>query len=322
MPLTKRALRLPAGPSSVRLARAWVSEILEEINREDLVFAAQLGVSELVTNAILHGQPPVTVGVRGTRERPRIEVTDTTPELPLVRNLADHDPSFEVTTFGRGLALVAMNSERCGWQTDGISKLVWFIPAADADPDVDVAAKFENSSIGPLPAPTGSDDDQEPRRRVSLKNLPLKQFARMRRHQFELRRELGLLALSQHEESALAKRVVAIFDRADAERRAARGVDVLDRAIAEGSGHLDLELEVLPSTFQTMQDILDVLGQTQRTFADSGLLSTWPTGELLELQRWFYGEFVRQGRGEQPRAWSENAHTTSDSAPTPLAEAQ
>ena len=67
---------MPAGPPSVRLARAWVSEILEEIDREDLVFAAQLGVSELVTNAILHGQPPVTVGVRGTRERPRIEVTE------------------------------------------------------------------------------------------------------------------------------------------------------------------------------------------------------------------------------------------------------
>ena len=43
VPLTKRSLVLPASPPSVKLARSWVSKILEEIGREDLVDAAQLG---------------------------------------------------------------------------------------------------------------------------------------------------------------------------------------------------------------------------------------------------------------------------------------
>ena len=82
MTLTKRSLVLPASPPSVKLARSWVSKILEEIGREDLVDAAQLGVSELVTNALIHSQPPLSVRVRGTIDHPRIEVVDSSPVPP------------------------------------------------------------------------------------------------------------------------------------------------------------------------------------------------------------------------------------------------
>ena len=82
MPLTKRSLVLPASPPSVKLARSWVSKILAEIGREDLVDAAQLGVSELVTNALIHSQPPLSVRVRGTVDHPRIEVVDSSPVPP------------------------------------------------------------------------------------------------------------------------------------------------------------------------------------------------------------------------------------------------
>ena len=68
MPLTKRSLVLPASPPSVKLARSWVSKILAEIGREDLVDAAQLGVSELVTNALIHSQPPLSGRVMNPRE--------------------------------------------------------------------------------------------------------------------------------------------------------------------------------------------------------------------------------------------------------------
>ena len=80
--LTKRSLVLPATPPSVKLARSWVSKILEEIGRGDLVDAAQLGVSELVTNALIHSQPPLSVRVRGTIDHPRIEVVDSSPVPP------------------------------------------------------------------------------------------------------------------------------------------------------------------------------------------------------------------------------------------------
>ena len=45
---------------------------------------AELGVSELVTNALLHGEPPIPVRVRGTAEHPRIEVRDSSVEAPIL----------------------------------------------------------------------------------------------------------------------------------------------------------------------------------------------------------------------------------------------
>ena len=55
------ALELVPEPRSVRRARAWVVGELETIGRGDLADAAELGVSELVTNAILHANPPIVV---------------------------------------------------------------------------------------------------------------------------------------------------------------------------------------------------------------------------------------------------------------------
>ena len=55
MPLNLRALPLEPDPESVKEARAWVREVLERLDREDIVETAELGVSELVTNAMEHG---------------------------------------------------------------------------------------------------------------------------------------------------------------------------------------------------------------------------------------------------------------------------
>ena len=74
MPLNREPLPLEPDPQSVKRAREWVGDVLERLGRDDLVDSAELGVSELVTNAILHADPPITVRVRGTRNHPRVEV--------------------------------------------------------------------------------------------------------------------------------------------------------------------------------------------------------------------------------------------------------
>ena len=78
MPLNREPLPLEPDPKSVKRAREWVGDVLERLGRDDLVDAAELGVSELVTNAILHADPPITVRVRGTRNHPRVEVRERT----------------------------------------------------------------------------------------------------------------------------------------------------------------------------------------------------------------------------------------------------
>jgi len=45
----------------VQDARRWVADLCTKIGRPELSECAQLGVSELVTNALLHGEPPINV---------------------------------------------------------------------------------------------------------------------------------------------------------------------------------------------------------------------------------------------------------------------
>ncbi len=82
VPLTKQALPLSASPRAVADARRWVRDICVELGREDLVECAELGVSELTTNAVLHGAEPIAVRVRGTTSHPRIEVIDGSSQPP------------------------------------------------------------------------------------------------------------------------------------------------------------------------------------------------------------------------------------------------
>jgi hypothetical protein len=85
------ALPLEPTPRSVQAARRWVVDVCAHLGRPDLEESAALGVSELVSNALLHAAPPLAVRVGGTRGHPRIEVHDgsRTPPTPPVAPAAD-----------------------------------------------------------------------------------------------------------------------------------------------------------------------------------------------------------------------------------------
>lgn len=312
MPLSKHSLAIPSTPASVKKARSWVSEVLTEIDREDLVFGAQLGVSELVTNAILHAEPPLLLRVRGTREHPRVEVADNSPRPLRVFALPAADDE-DVTTFGRGLMLVAMNSAHWGWDhdLDQSGKTVWFEPTAEMHEDFDLTDAFSSPSVTNPPKVTGPLKNSVV---ITLRSMPAQLFGYLRRYHFELRRELRLLSLSAPDEYPIAIRVTDAFQRADEERRMATGINRLDDAIAQGLESVDLEYTVPPTAPDTMRELLDLFSEVQDTFAEEELLAVTPVGELLDLQRWYFGEFVRQGRGEEPRPWTGEASSRRDSA--------
>ncbi|HEY6533378.1 MAG TPA: ATP-binding protein [Acidimicrobiales bacterium] len=82
--------------------------------------AVPLVVSELVTNAVLHAGSSAQVEVRVANECVRIEVHDSTNDLPTVREPGPY------TVTGRGLMLVDALSDRWGASPTAMGKVVWF----------------------------------------------------------------------------------------------------------------------------------------------------------------------------------------------------
>ena len=305
MPLTRRSLVLPASPPSVKLARTWVSRVLEEIGRDDLVDAAQLGVSELVTNALIHSEPPLSVRVRGTVDHPRIEVVDSSPvppSRPPVAPEPDDVDEFNMTTFGRGLDLVAMMSARWGSDLahDGRGKSVWFEPIDQARSEVHIDGEIFDFDPQDGDSPALGD---ERRIDIVLLGVPATLFGELRRYHFEVRRELRLLAMTAPDDYPLATRCTEVFDQADRERRSATGISQLDQAIAARADRVDLRYSVPASAPSTMATIRDLLDEVYRVFAREHLLALRPPPTLQQLQVWYFSEFERQDAGEAPTRW-------------------
>lgn len=81
---------------------------------------AVLLVSELVTNALMHGTPPVELRVRRTAHGLRVEVRDNAPQQPIIQDTPLDVPG------GQGLRLVDALASRWGWAAAGDGKAVWF----------------------------------------------------------------------------------------------------------------------------------------------------------------------------------------------------
>lgn len=306
MAWSKQTLTLPPTAPSVRQARDWVGEVLTGIGRPELADSARLSVSELVTNALLHALPPMSVHVRGTTDHPRVEVADQSllPPQPRTRPVEiDPDDDLTWSTVGRGLDLVAAYSVAWGADIDpqGAGKVVWFEPSPELREEPASGAVFDlEAAIAEL----GEAEQPVALRPLALLGFPVELFSHLRVHFSELGRELRLLALTNPGRYPLAVRFAETFLRVEHERRQVLGLGSLDRALATGIDALDLHYSIPASASTTMGEIAAMLDEVYDSFADETLLVMQPAPELLALQHWYLGEFVRQGRGEQPSRWT------------------
>ncbi|WP_433447035.1 SpoIIE family protein phosphatase [Streptomyces sp. CA-142005] len=109
---------VPPDPALVPEVRARCRETLLEWGLEETGFATELIVSELVTNAIRYGSPPV--GLRLLHGRCLIcEVSDGSGTSPRLRRAATTDEG------GRGLFLVAQFAQRWGTRYTTHGKVIW-----------------------------------------------------------------------------------------------------------------------------------------------------------------------------------------------------
>ncbi len=122
---TMRETELRPTPAAVADARRLLRELAgDELATTDTAARAELALSELVTNALTHGQPPVELRVSVEPGRITATVTDAGAAPMQLRNAHPDDEH------GRGLAIVASVVTAWGWERPAHGgRVVWFTVA-------------------------------------------------------------------------------------------------------------------------------------------------------------------------------------------------
>ncbi|MFC4120819.1 ATP-binding protein [Nonomuraea zeae] len=117
---------LPAEMGSITVARQIAREALSESGFQGRHEDVLLVVSELVTNALVHGAGPPELRIRGDVARMRIEVGDDGEDLP--------EPREPGPASGWGLHVVRLLCTGWGIESDKDGKVVWCEVAAQLSP--------------------------------------------------------------------------------------------------------------------------------------------------------------------------------------------
>ena len=108
--------------SAVGEVRSALREFLRYRLRGEATDVAELLLSELVTNALIHTRHGAVVTVTAVRARLRVEVRDFVSE----QQPQPYVPNADDGTHGRGLILVQSLADSWGVMTQALGKVVWF----------------------------------------------------------------------------------------------------------------------------------------------------------------------------------------------------
>lgn len=120
MPDFEAQLEIPPVSTGIGEARRFTRDQLKSWGLTTLADNAILMISELVTNAILHGGEGAVLTLMADDLKIRAEVRDSNPAMPVVRNYSD------TATTGRGMVIV--DALAAAWGTFPVTggKVVWF----------------------------------------------------------------------------------------------------------------------------------------------------------------------------------------------------
>ncbi|MET9700977.1 SpoIIE family protein phosphatase [Streptomyces sp. NPDC006529] len=110
---------VPPDPSIVGQARRDATEQLTAWGLDEAAFVTELVVSELVTNAIRYGEPPIQLRLIHEDTSLICEVSDASGTAPHMRRARIFDEG------GRGLLLVAQLAQRWGTRHTPVGKTIW-----------------------------------------------------------------------------------------------------------------------------------------------------------------------------------------------------
>ena len=279
-----------------------VSRGLARAGRDDLTETAELLISEVVTNALVHAGTPIDVAFSVTAGGLRVDVGDGSPHLPLRR-------SYGATAgTGRGLMLLEKMVDDWGVVPSRHGKTVWFSLVAD------------RSQGGPASTGTASAlaDRGDETVAVQLLNVPLLLHAAWTQHAESLLREYLLSRLDSEpgadpvhssadpiQEHAEASDALALLAEHIPAPDLGEDPDRLMGAATEPNvscPRVDVSIPVrsLPH-FHTLNRTLE----EAFAIAESGTFLTAPAQpELRLLRAWICHQIFDQGTGMAPTPWS------------------
>lgn len=264
MDTTAHELALEQGADAVARARKFT---VASLARAPLpaVADAELVVAELVTNAMLHGKPPVTVRLAEHESGVRVEVLDHGPRPPV----RIRDAGQAMT--GRGLALVAALSSTWGvQQLEGNSKVVWAEIPYDGLATTSSSIPFDLDSVL---AGWNEDSEGDGRFSVELGDVPTDLLLEAKSHVDNLVREFLLAATDDGRSrptwlDRLVQSVVQDF--------AVARTQIKEQAVAaagRGSALTHLVLRLPPSAAEAGERYLAALDEADRYARGARLLT-------------------------------------------------
>lgn len=281
-----------------------------ELGMQELVDNCQLGVSELVTNALLHGRSEVQVVIRGTSRGVRVEVTDTSAATPVPKDYGTLAPT------GRGLQLVVEIADDVGVDHHGAAgKTVWF--------ELDQTPRPRRSDVADWAA---AHQPTEAGHEVVLIGVPVELWAAAQPHHDAMLRELLLSSL----EFGVASSLDLGDDLAEAEQAQALLAKAFEAALNASpedgaASDVDVHLSVAPgqlARFFTLQDVLD---EAEKRAAKGELLVLPALPEIVALRDWCCEQVQAQVQGVEPSGWrgshrdvSAGASSGRFAVPTPV----
>lgn len=249
---TVREIRLTPEPAAARIAREAMAELLVSEGFSERLYDGELAISEIVTNAVLHGREPITLRFVVSTTGLRVEVHDASPVSPAFSSLD------QTAVTGRGLLLVSAVADSWGVDPDETGKTVWFA----FDHVQPSAAETEETER--LLASWAESLDVDPARervRVVLTDVDVAQLAESEAHSEGLLRELTLVS----EDSPHHDRAVSIIREAaplDALRLDLR--HQLALALRDHRERLDVMLTVRREDAEQVRDFMHALDEADR----------------------------------------------------------
>ncbi|WP_031185016.1 SpoIIE family protein phosphatase [Streptomyces sp. NRRL F-5635] len=274
--------RFPDRPTSAATARRFVRTALDGA-AADLVGTAELLVSELVTNAVLHARTEVEVGLVRLDGRLRVRVRDRRPGRSLVpRRCSPYAGT------GQGLAMVERLASRYGADGGDAGKTVWFELWHASPPP---PSSGWETAVPPWPAD----------RTVTLVDVPTALETTCRQHRHAVLRELTFAASAGDPLGVPPEDLAAAND---VNNMISAGVTAALEEPGAEPGLRSLPLPLPADAGPAVSALRRVLDLAEERAREERLLALPALPRGRAFQDWLFDEITGQLAGDPPTAWT------------------